>query len=247
MNLKSAFKYQFNNFKISVLIFYLVIYLILISFVILAKIFTGTDGNMSGIEISSMVFLFVAGLNSFKESFKMFLQNGVSRKTQFVSFILNTFPVAALMALIDSINGTVVTMLTGNTYRTVFIQFYSQRYHGTVLGASQFIDGFFWSLSAYLMFVLIGYFLTILYYRLNKALKLTVSIGVPVFFLIVLPIIDSNFTSGRIFKFIKDTMAFAWGYKNGFNPYFSVVSCILVSAVMAALSWLLMRKAVAKD
>ena len=48
-----------------------------------------------------MVFLFIAGLNSFKENFGMLLQNGVSRRTMFTGRLLTMVSLCVGMTLMD--------------------------------------------------------------------------------------------------------------------------------------------------
>jgi hypothetical protein len=247
MNIKTAVKYQIYEFKKPFLIYYFIIYMIFALFFLSTSplIRNGADVNLGGMEAASMIFIFVSGLNSFKETFRMFIQNGLSRKTLFISFVCGIIPISAFMALIDSINGVLAGMVSN--YQTAYMQFYGQRYAGSSNGILQLVEGFLWSIFAYAMLAMTGYFITTLYYRMNKGLKFIVSIGVPAFFFIILPIIDTNFTDGVISKGITNFFSFAWGYKNGFNPYFSMVTCTLIFALFGGLSYLLIRKAVVKE
>jgi len=247
MEIKSAIKYQMMDAKKPLIIFYSIIYTILIIAILSMKILTKNGGgfNFNGIETSSMIFIFIAGLNSFKETFRMFLQNSLSRKTMFISWILSVIPIAAFMALIDSINGIVVDSLTG--YQSAFMQFYGQRYIENSSNIQGIIEGFFWSVLAYSFLVMLGFFITTLYYRMNKAMKLLVSIGVPALIIIIIPFIDATFTNGAIYSAIGNFFGFAWGYNNGFNPYYSMVTCTLFFALFAGLSYLLIRRATIKE
>ena len=244
MKLKPAVKYQIYQFKRPLLIYYLIIYVVFIFFIIENSSLTnqGVDARLGGIESASMIFIFIAGLNSFKETFKMFLQNGLSRKTLFISFVYSIIPISAVMALIDSINGIIASLVI--KYDPAYLQFYSQRYVGSVSGILKYAEGFLWYIFAYAMLAMIGYFITVLYYRMNKGLKLLVSIGFPTFFFIILPMIDID---GAIYKGIGNFFSFAWGYKNGYNPYFSMVTCTLIFALFGGLSFLLIEKAAAKE
>lgn len=244
MKLKSAVKYQIYEFKKPLLIYYLIIYILFILFFIenSTLIHFGADVRLGGIESASMIFIFIAGLNSFKETFKMFLQNGLSRKTLFISFICSIIPISAAMALIDSVNGLIASLVI--KYDPAYMQFYGKRYVGSVNGIFKYAEGFLWYIFAYAMLAMIGYFITVLYYRMNKGLKLLVSIGFPAFFFIILPMID---TEGRIFTGIGNFFSFAWGYNNGCNPYFSMVTCTLISVLFGTLSYMLIKNAQVKE
>lgn len=244
MKLKPAVKYQIYQFKRPLIIYYLIIYVVFIFFIIENSSLTkqGVDARLGGIESASMIFIFIAGLNSFKETFKMFLQNGLSRKTLFISFVYTILPISAAMALIDSINGVIASLVI--KYDPAYMQFYGNRYIGSVSGILKYAEGFLWYFFAYAMLAMTGYFITVLYYRMNKGLKLLVSIGFPAFFFIILPMVDMD---GKIYKGIGNFFSFAWGYKNGYNPYFSMVTCTLIFALFGGLSYLLIEKAAAKE
>lgn len=247
MNIKTAVKYQIHGFKKPLLIYYFIIYVVFILAAVSANSANrrGAFVSLGGIEVSSMIFIFISGLNSFRETFKMFLQNGLSRKTLFISFAYSIISISAIMAFIDSINGVLARIFS--IYQSAFIQFYWMRYSESSNRVLKFIEGFLWYIFTYAMLAMIGYFITVLYYRMNKALKLLVSIGVPFLFLIIIPMIDSNVTGGVISKGITNFFSFAWGYKNGFNPYFSMVTCTIIFALFGGLSYLLIRKAVVKE
>jgi hypothetical protein len=241
MNLKSSIKYQLMDAKKSLIIYYSIVYIILIAFIFLSPL---SNSSLGGVETASMIFLFIAGLNSFRETFQMFLQNSLSRRTLFKSYVLSIVPITILMAFIDSINGIIASSLA--RYESAYVQSYGQRYLGNSTDIQLIIEGFLWYIFAYAFIAMLGYFITILYYRMNKALKLLVSIGVPALFVIVLPIIDTNFTGGAISRAIGKFFMFAWGYSNGFNPYFSMVTCTIFFILFGGLSYLLMKKAIIK-
>ena len=77
-------------------------------------------------------------------------------------------------------------------------------------------------------------------------MKRIVSIGGPVFFLIVLPYIDIYLFDGGIYEAVKYLFSKAWGFLDGFNPYISVLSSFITIAIFGALSFLAMRRATVK-
>lgn len=247
MSVRSAVKYQIDESKKPLVIFYSIIYAIMIISILSINTLSGNEAQVriGGLEAASMIFIFIAGLNSFKETFRMFLQNSLSRKTLFISFVLSIISVSAFMALIDSINAIIAGSIT--RYQSAFMQLYGQRYTGNSSNIQMIIEGFLWYTFAYLFLAMLGYFITILYYRMNSVMKLVVSIGVPSLFIIILPYIDGTFAGGAIFNAIGSFFKTAWGYRNGFNPYYSIVTCTLLSAVFAGFSYLLIRRATIKD
>ncbi|HPZ21907.1 MAG TPA: hypothetical protein PKV05_02630 [Bacillota bacterium] len=245
--MKSAMIYQIAEMKKSLLIYYAIMLFLLLASFLTTEVFFHFSANgttINGIEISSMIFIFVCGLNSFKEPFRMFLQNGLSRKTLFLSYLCSLLPVSGVMAIIDTSIGAIGRSL--GSYQSAFHEFYRQ-YFPAVGPGQVFIVVFALSLMLYTTSALTGYFITSLYYRMSKGLKLLVSIGVPVLLIIVLPIVDMGYANGVISRSIGEILLLASGVKAGYNPLYPLGSCIILSSVLAGLTYLLQRRAVIKE
>ncbi|MGI5848547.1 MAG: hypothetical protein ACOX8Q_00515 [Christensenellales bacterium] len=245
MNFKSALKYQLYGMRRPLIVFYIVIYSLIILIAIMRAVLDRNNVNAltSGLEMASIIFIFITGLNSFRSPFHMFLANGVSRQTMFKSFAAAVVPVAAGMALLDSINSKVLSSIVN--YRSMYFVIYQNRYDGPL--AQAFFEGLLWMFFCYIAAAMVGFFITTLYYRMSKPTKLVVSIGVPVLFLFILPYIDGIFLNSVIFRLIGTIFAKAGGFLDGFNPYISMVSNIIIYGGFGALSFLLMRKATVKE
>jgi hypothetical protein len=217
---------------------------LILTLLAVSAIYGGIQGIFGGLETASMVFIFVVGLNSFKSPFRMLIQSGLSRKTYFISAVSGIFILALAMSAIDSVNALAGEKLW--VYQSTYFQFYGQRYlrWGTFI---QYLDGFFWSVSAYSWIAMTGLLITAMYYRMDKTLKLLVSVGVPVLVFIVLPIVEATFTHGLISRSVSRFFSYAFGFANGTNPYYSVVSCLIFSAVTGWLTYLLIRRAPVKE
>lgn len=249
--MKEAVKYQLWEYKTPLIIYYIARYgfvMLLRLFVEVAVVSAGGEVQVSsvgGLEFASIIFIFVAGLNSFRETFHIFIQHGISRRRMFVSFLLLAAPVAAFMALTDSLNWIASGLFSGTnvTYESIFMQIYAQDYTGTG-SAALFLTSFLWGATVYLSFVLLGYMITALYYRMNKPLKIAVSVGLPVFFTVVLPLIESQVTKGAIFAALGNYIKFSWGGPGpGADPLYAIAFSLLHGAVFALISWLLIRRA----
>lgn len=244
--MKSAMIYQIAEMKKSLLIYYAIMLFLLLASFLTTEVFFHFSVNgaaINGIEISSMIFIFVCGLNSFKEPFRMFLQNGLSRKTLFLSYICSLLSVTGVMAIVDTSIGAIGHSL--GSYQSAFHEFYRQ--HFSAAGPGQVFVVFALSLMLYTTSALAGYFIASLYYRMNKGLKLLVSIGVPVLLIIVLPIVDMGYANGVISRSIGEILLLASGVKAGYNPLYPLGSCIILSSVLAGLTYLLQRRAVIKE
>ncbi len=246
MKLKNAILYRIYDNRKALIIFYIAIVSILL-LVYVPSMITNTknhssSGRVEGMEMASIIFLFVLGLNSFKESFRMFMQNGMSRRTILKSFLFSAVIISFSMAVIDRIINIVFRVLFASLGSINYISLF-QRVPGIPSkGLLFFLSTILLSFFAYAAAMMLGYFITTMYYRMNKSLKLIVSIGVPGFLFMLLPIIDYSLFKGAIFSGMKRVLTFSFG-----NFLMIIVSCIVLYAVFAALSWLLVKKVVVKE
>jgi hypothetical protein len=153
------------------------------------------------------------------------------------------------MALVDrilSITGALGSQLNsrfmaGGLFDQIFIYKYNYSPNSILLHLEATILSF----CLYTGFAALGYFVTLLYYRMSTALKIAVSVSVPCFIFIVLPIID-HMTKGKVTYFIGWVSNLIFGV-NGSNGPISVMAVSLFGfALCSGLSWLLIRKAVVK-
>jgi len=246
MNIKPAISYLFWEAKKTLIIYYLVIYGIYLLYFISSVIFAplGFNGHVEGLESASVIFIFVFGLNFFKNQFRMLQQNGLSRKTQFLcSGIVLLLITSAILAVIDCLNSFV---LQRTSDFSMFQMYYYHRYGAGAGSPRAVLEGLIWSFFVYAMFGMIGYFITMLYYRMNSSLKVVVSIGVPVFFLIGLPVLDYNLIHVEIIEGIYNLFVLASGFGVA-NPWNAVISSAIVIALCAGAGFLLIRRAPVKE
>jgi len=247
MRLKSVLKYNISETIRSMLVFYGVMVAVLVFFVVsMGVVMIKSDGVSfaGGAEMASAIFLFVLGLNSFKQNYLFLSSNGITRKAQFYGFLISSLPVVAVMGAIDTAYGNILGEFIN--YNAMF----SQMYNGFVLDTPKpfiLLIGFVWSAALYLFAITLGYFITTLYYRMSKLLKIIISVGVPMLFFTVLPGIDSVVTGGKIYGWMGELFISLAGLKNGSNPFVAVISLLIASAILAGLAFLLVRKAPVKE
>ena len=254
--INTAIKYQLSNYRHTVLIMYLCVYIVILLTVLSHYLKDSIRISSSGgLEFISAITIFVVGLNSFKDNFKFFSANGVSRKTQLCSTVAALSTLSAVFAFIDTINSIIFTHIT--TYSPMFLQNYGWRFgyssdFSTVFASPALtpqilFENFLWLMFLYFSISMIGLFITTLYYRMNKGLKIAVSIAVPVVLINGFEPLDSYFFAGKITASIKTFFNAAFGFLNGYNPYISMMSMFVFAAVFAALAFLLARRAVLKE
>ncbi|MCQ4637572.1 hypothetical protein NE619_12630 [Anaerovorax odorimutans] len=250
MNILASYRYQMADHKKAILIFYLVIIgLFVVSGLSSALVTTGAGESytrsVNGNEMATVIFLFVIGLCTFKETFLLSLQNGVSRKTLFSAKIVTMLSVAAIMALVDKVIGLIsLAALSLTSKGVIAVTFYEGLYPAQTANTSAFVihlESFFFEFVLALAAMAVGYFITIMFYRLAKTGKVIVGAGVPVLCFMIIPWLDTHFFNGRL------TMAFArFIVAAACTPFRVVLTSLAVFILFSALSYLLMRKAVVK-
>jgi len=245
MNLRAAVKYRLYDNKKAILIFYIVIVCVLAFMFIFSATKRNNpeiQGSIRGLELASAIFLFVLGLNSFKETFRMFMQNGISRKTMLVSHIACTLAICILMAFIDSILSLLsrsITVINSGIYSAGIMEMAYGRHINSI---GTFIVSVLLCFFIYIACTAMGFFITTLYYRMNRTQKTAVSIGVPALLFVILPLLDAFLLGGRFFASLGRFIQSAFG-----SPFMCMLSCMILFGIFTALSWLLVRKAVIKD
>lgn len=241
MKIKNVISYNLNDDKRAIIIYYVVIAAVIALMGTGIAVADESSYSIAGLEMSSAIFLFVVGLNSFKENFLFFSFNGISRKTQFSGFIVSSSFIAVIMAFIDNVYANIFMRIAN--YTPFFDYFFNL--NKNELSLSRVAFGFIWSISVYLFAIITGYFITILYYRMSKMWKIIVSVGVPVVILTILPMLDSILTGGVVFGAIGRFFNMTIGYR--YNYLTSTVSYLCFAAVLGVVSYLLMKRAALKE
>ncbi|MBS4957566.1 MAG: hypothetical protein KHZ99_11050 [Clostridium sp.] len=229
-----------------------IIYYCIFVCVMIFLISISTEGTtMSGLEISTVIFLFVCGLNSFKSNFYFAKSNGISRKTFIKGILISSIPIALVMSIMDIIINRISSIFIENA------TFYDMSY-GNLLGDSGRLYEGIWvqsnslatifntilfQFSFCLLAYIAGIVINMIYYRSKKYVKVIVS-AIPIAFIIFsgnLYVINPSLTM-KINSFLD--------YIFGFDPV-NVFACILTflvgCVVLSGITFLLIRKAVIKE
>ena len=205
--------------------------------------------------MTSAIFLFIAGLNSFKNSFKFSQTNNSSRKTFFKGIIISIFPITLAMSIIDVIINRVYNLfvLSPMNYDMIYSSFRDTGMWNTnntgfvwtqANNVSSLLGTIIWLFAVYSVFFLIGIFISLIYYRSNKLLKVIISV-----ILIMLLMLSYNIYRLLPVSFwiaMGKWISFAFGWQSR-NPYMAVASFTVIGIICAGFIYLLIRKAVAKE
>lgn len=249
MNLKPIVRLQLRHVYRVFRIMYLIVYATVALNVIyeLTSIGGQVQLHTSGLELATIITIFIAGLNCFREYFPFYSANGVSRHRVFSGVVLSLGITAACTALIDTANAVIFSLFMD--YRPMYASglhdlasfSVTDRFSsGSVLSASLLLKNLLWSFCAYLVFALFGLFLSMLYYRMNRAQKLVFSAGIPVLLLVVLPAVDQNITGGRITAAFLS--ALRWWMACMMNPVSDFAAHLVLAALLAGAAFLLIRR-----
>jgi len=247
-------KYQWCDTIVAVGIYYGIFLAIII---VLASISINSGGKISssGLELSSVIFLFIVGLNSFKESFKFSQANNVSRKTYFKGIIIGVFPVALLMSAADLIINRVYNIFVKcpTNFDMIYGPYRETGMRDLASGAlvwvqsndiSTLLGTLIWQFTLYSSAIILGILISLIYYRCNNLLKVIVSLS-PLLLSIILNTLFNMFPqsfTGSLKEVIP--AAFGWHTK---NPYAAVLTFLSLSGAMTGLINILLKRAVPKE
>jgi hypothetical protein len=259
MKRKPCIKYHLHDKRLAIVIFYVVFYsVILLPF--LVSLFSNSEKELvyfNNVELASLIFIFILGLNSFKSPFLFLKANGISRKTVYTSFFASLVPIALLFAITNTLNSIVFPHFAS------FRSAYGSLYCGDIstigniftseitMTPMDIMLSFIWLFLLHFMFATFGYFITLLYYRMNTLLKYVVSFGVPLLLVIVLPI-ACNLLESRFQLHIGENL-FAFLFKllgiteSAIIPGISFITFAVIIGIFALFSYLLIKKAPIKQ
>lgn len=180
MKLKPAYKFQLSEVIAPMKVFYVIIFLI----EVLIISFVASNGSMSGIDFSSVIFLFIMGLSMFKTPFHFLAGNSVSRKTIIKSTFLTGITIAGIMFVIDTLNAIFLKAL--NIFSVKYVALFETAFGQKIEGIN-ILRYIIFNLATYLCFFMIGYFIGVVNYRLSQKLKIIIVVGMFAFLTIVLP------------------------------------------------------------
>lgn len=247
MKLRASLKYQLFSYRMPIAIFYGVIIVLNLVSIVESITLNSVHSSLTGADFSTLIFIFVLGLNSVRESFRMLAANGRTRKTAFFSIALGTLIASAFMALVDMLLPLAFAPFFGK-----FSTFYELLY-GRAQGMGELAVEFGWRVALYTCAALTGVWITTLYFRMNKPLKIGVSVGVPVTLLFALPMLASESDGfGRALAAALKAFVGAVKYIFGFGGATPVPAmfCLwgtLLFLAAAGIFWLCLRRAPVKE
>lgn len=194
------------------------------------------------LEFCSMIFIFIFGLLSFQEDFKLFLQNGFTRRQIFFAESTMLVQVAALLAIIDTMSAGVLMQLSVY-YTSLFTALY---------GVDQaWWMALAWRFVLYIAIAGISYCAAVLNHRIGKWSLLAFFIVLWVVFLVIVPAALSELLPMATFYGVgtklEQLLYYSIGYVN-FSPRvinfaYPLTLLIAISGITFGSAYALVRRA----
>lgn len=228
-------KVNTNEMVKPIIIFYCIVIASLILSLVLVK--SNIHLMTKGLELATAIFLFVCGLNSFKENFYFAQCNNISRKAFIKGVIGSIFPIAIGMSIIDIIINRIVNVFT--KMPTIYDMLWGNYASIDLLENStawvqdnSILVIFNSILVCFLLYCLVyvlGLLISMLYFRCDTLMKILVSIiGVMIL---------------NLFSFIFDKPLFE---STSGNFYIGLIITIGIFVILVGIVFLLIKNAEVK-
>ena len=238
LNLKPAYRYQFQGAMKSAISFSLIMLTVLAIFsVVTVGGYAESRATFIGYGISAAVFMFVVGIVSIRSDLRICLQFGVSRRSSFVSEMLALLTLSAVLAAVgELITGLAQTAVLTAPSEHVFVcdlyQIIYLKSGFAQLSFSQHIISALVNTGLLLSLTMFGMFFSLMFWRLSKVWTVLVAISIPVLM---------NIVPWLLVKIgLNLAPFFAWVLR---SPLYFVLTCLAVAVFFGIIDWLLLRRA----
>jgi len=224
-------KYKLASSLKGIGIYYGIFSLVLILFVITSPKSIGTEYATSGLEFSTVIFIFIMAIDDFKSTFYFSQGNNVSRKSYLIGNLVYILTIAAILPIID---------ISLNRIYNLFVNspmLYDMSYALKNIAGKAVIDNsifalfsnYLFLLSFYIFVYLIGQLISTVFFKLKGISKIIFPILVIDLILMYIALPD---------KIIKDLLGI-----NSFNSFLAVMTFLSVDLILIGGEYLLLRKA----
>ena len=201
----------------------------------------GDAVRVNGLELSALISLFVMGITLFSAGLRFGLINGVSRRTVFTGFLLSSLVTGGIVAVFSTLMMLVDTLCFQEVaYGSLMFGGLIEMF-GLEIGASALLVYLTVAFVLYLSAMLLGYPIAGVFYRLGRVGRVVWAAGLPIGLCLVVPAIVSLLPApiqqkiGAAFLGMLNFLAA--------SPLNMLLFGLILSALCAAASWLLLRRA----
>lgn len=228
----TGIKYQVSSFIKPLIIFYSIVYGL-----VAASLFITINAGVARItftmlEINSFIFLGFCSVMTFSDDFKLFIQNGMTRKMIFKSFLCEFIMISFMMALFESVMTYILH--TNFDYQYLFQMTYG--------GNHSIVISFFWLFTLYFMFTMLAYLLATIKNKVGKKIFTITLIGIILIVLILMPALNIA-TNGAVLQKIAPLFNKIIGFVDGkVNLVYPIFTFVVIAIIAVIGSYLFTRK-----
>jgi hypothetical protein len=246
MNIRPAFQYRLSNtVKGLGLVAFYAIMVVVIAGAIFSISHKASNGSIvlstfSVFDLAAPFTLFVMGISTIREDIRLMVQNGIGRRTVFVTELLVALSVSLLLAVAGELLISIGQALAATWPEFSITDLYQILYaNGVNLSFGIDFERIALAFSICTFANLAGMFISLLYYRLNKAWTLAVSIGVPLLLIFGLPMMLTRSGIGHLLEHLLHmVLDFILS-----GPWALSLCFLLATVLTCILNWLMMRRA----
>jgi len=249
MNVRPAFTYKFREIIKGIAVFYGIMVAILTGVIYLAYINLSnnntTTSNFSAFMVAAANTLFVIGIVTIREDIRLMMQNGIGRRTIFITELLLTLSISLILAVAGELLIAIGQAITAN-WQGIFITdiyqliyTYESNYKMSFL---QHLESIAFAFSIYVCATLAGMLISLIFYRLSKIGTIIVAVGSPLFLFIILPITLKRSGAGYL---LRSVLMAVFQFIHS-SPWAFIFCSLLATIFISIFSWLLMRRAPVK-
>lgn len=239
MNNLATIKYSLKISMIQLSPFYVTVIALECLYIIM-KMTVGIGTMSMGTWDIMAAFVATAIPCGFHERFRFFIQNGFSRKTIFINFIIAFLVSAFAMAAFE----TLVVMTSdaiGLNYKPIFSALYQYRY--TISSASILLEGTLWHFFLFLAAMCIAFPFSIAFHQMTKFYRSIVFIVIPSILFLGFPLVDYAISRGSIIQEILTFLLKVFGLYETINPMLALIPLAIISSIGLIASYFLMKRA----
>ncbi len=216
----------------------------LLSIIIFALSVSSSSGNFGinySLDFSTIIFLGVISATAFTEDFKMFMQNGFSRKKILVSTLMTFGIVSLICTTINSIFPLIFSALKLDEILSITLGFDDRVNFLSII--LNFVQNF--------AVMAVVYALAVFIKRLGKLIGFSILIFIAFLFIFGIPITLSYFPAevgDQVFTFISGLLGFTYASSPDgssqimFNASPQIITLLCASVVFNVISYLCIRK-----
>lgn len=252
MNLRPSFRYNFSSLITAAAVFYAIITVVVLGIyagVAVIGVPEGQEGDsfFGGFGIAACIMMFVTGICTVRDSLRLGIQHGTSRRTSFWAMILAFVSVNFLLAIAGEALTAVGQALSAKSEKMYIYDLYQMMFMESFssIGFTDHVKQAAFSFMLLIFAALCGMFISLMFYRLSKKWTVVVAVGVPVCAVVLPPVIIS------ILRLVGIGTGFATRLTDILvslidNPLYAALAILAACAMLLVFNRLLVRRATLK-